>query len=183
MVFWVTTLCITVITSDAFLISNNLSPHFQHNVGLAALPSSFVLSDLSEADGGMSLEEIKNYVSNIGGGLCGLPDSLKTLVGLTLNISLLLFGILTVGYVVLGIWSFALERTIDDDIRKTPYGYNLLDAKDEVSGSSSSSSSNQMDTTPGVITSLQTSSIGFDGDQESSSDSNRGQRRLKKRIK
>ena len=178
-----TSLCLLT-SSEAFVITNSLSPIFHNNnLVIPSLPPSLLLSDLSDVDGGMSLEEIKNYVSNIGGGLCGLPDSLKTLVGLTLNISLLLFGLLTVGYVVLGIWSFALERTIDDEIRKTPYGSNLLDAKDEMSGGSNS----RMDTTTGATTSIESDSlqtrsvVGFDDDQESTS--NRVQRRLKKRIK
>lgn len=77
---------------------------------------------------GMSAEEITNYVSNVGGGLCGYPESVKTAIGLGLNLSLLAFGLLTLGYIVLGAWNFALEKSVDDSIKKLPGGEKLLEA-------------------------------------------------------
>ena len=47
---------------------------------------------------GMSEEQIANYVSNVGGGLCGSNEFVKALIGVSLNLSLIVFGILTVSY-------------------------------------------------------------------------------------
>lgn len=47
---------------------------------------------------GMSPEEILNYVSNVGGGMCGYPDWARTLIGVGLNLSLIVFGLFTVSY-------------------------------------------------------------------------------------
>lgn len=46
----------------------------------------------------MTADEIVNYVSNVGGGMCGYPEIVRTTVGLGLNVSLLLFALMTVGY-------------------------------------------------------------------------------------
>jgi hypothetical protein len=71
------------------------------------LRSSFFLSDAMGGDiskeidpltAGMSSDEITNYVSNVGGGLCGLPEWMKTVVGLGLNLNLILFGVFIVSY-------------------------------------------------------------------------------------
>lgn len=47
---------------------------------------------------GMTEGEIANYISNVGGGLCGLPEIVRDAIGLALNLSLLTFGIFTLGY-------------------------------------------------------------------------------------
>ena len=47
---------------------------------------------------GMSPEEIVNYISNVGGGMCGYPDWVRTAIGVGLNLSLIAFGIATVSY-------------------------------------------------------------------------------------
>ena len=47
---------------------------------------------------GMSEEQIANYVSNVGGGLCGSNEFVKALIGVSLNLSLIVFGIFTVSY-------------------------------------------------------------------------------------
>lgn len=71
------------------------------------LKSSIFLSDAMGGDiskdidpltAGMSSDEITNYVSNVGGGLCGLPEWMKTVVGLGLNLNLILFGVFIVSY-------------------------------------------------------------------------------------
>jgi hypothetical protein len=53
---------------------------------------------INDPTAGMSAEEITNYMSNVGGGLCGYPEYVRTGVGLGLNLSLIIFGVLTVGY-------------------------------------------------------------------------------------
>ena len=76
---------------------------------------------------GMTPDQIADYVSNVGGthsrllthsfiyslicpliyfvgGMCGYPDIVKTFIGLGLNLSLIIFGLFTVSYVVLGIY-------------------------------------------------------------------------------
>ena len=47
---------------------------------------------------GMSPEEIVNYISNVGGGMCGYPDWARTAIGVGLNLSLIAFGLCTVSY-------------------------------------------------------------------------------------
>lgn len=47
---------------------------------------------------GMNPEEIAAYTTNIGGGLCGLPDSTRAIIGIALNLNLLAFGFLVVSY-------------------------------------------------------------------------------------
>lgn len=92
------------------------------------LEASSSTTTIDDPTAGMSVDEITNYVSNVGGGLCGYPESVKTAIGLGLNLSLLAFGILTLGYIVLGAWNFALEQSVDDSIKKLPGGERLLDA-------------------------------------------------------
>lgn len=77
---------------------------------------------------GMTQDEITNYISNVGGGMCGMPEVVRTGVGLGLNLSLFAFGLLTVGYLVFGLWNFALEQSVDSSIKKLPNGQALLDA-------------------------------------------------------
>ena len=53
---------------------------------------------INDPTAGMSSEEITNYISNVGGGMCGYPESVRTAIGLALNLSLIFFGIATVSY-------------------------------------------------------------------------------------
>jgi len=46
----------------------------------------------------MNAEEILNYMSNVGGGMCGYPEAIRTSIGLGLNLSLIVFGLFTVSY-------------------------------------------------------------------------------------
>ena len=80
-------------------------------VCLQATSKSTVINDPTA---GMSPAEIDNYISNVGGGLCNAPEPVRAAVGLGLNISLIVFGLFTVSYIVLGGLNFALERQVDD---------------------------------------------------------------------
>lgn len=53
---------------------------------------------INDPTAGMTPDEITNYLSNVGGGLCGYPDSVRTLIGLSLNLSLLALGVLALSY-------------------------------------------------------------------------------------
>lgn len=57
---------------------------------------------INDPTAGMDSEEIKDYLSNVGGSLCGYPDFVKEIVGLALNLDLLVFAILSLGYIILG---------------------------------------------------------------------------------
>lgn len=92
------------------------------------LEASSTTTTQDDPTAGMSPDEITNYISNVGGGMCGYPEVVRTGVGLGLNLSLFVFGLLTVGYLVLGLWNFALEQSVDDYIKKLPNGQALLDA-------------------------------------------------------
>jgi hypothetical protein len=47
---------------------------------------------------GMTSEEILNYISNVGGGMCGYPEWVRSAIGVGLNLSLIAFGFCTVSY-------------------------------------------------------------------------------------
>ena len=66
---------------------------------------------------GMTADEIQNYVSNVGGGLCGYPEWVKTAVGIGLNLSLLSFGIFTLSYAVLYAVQFVLDKGVEDTLK------------------------------------------------------------------
>ena len=46
----------------------------------------------------MTPDEIQNYLDNVGGGMCGAPEFVRTFIGLGLNLSLIVFGIFTLAY-------------------------------------------------------------------------------------
>jgi hypothetical protein len=69
----------------------------QSTIPLCLAPS-FKTTTMNDPTAGMSEEEIVNYVSNVGGGLCGNSDFVKSLIGISLNLSLIIFGIFTVSY-------------------------------------------------------------------------------------
>ena len=70
----------------------------------------------------MSTEEITNYMSNVGGGLCGAPDFVRVAIGFGLNLSLIVFGLFTISYVVLGGLNFALEKQVDELVDEVQAG-------------------------------------------------------------
>ena len=78
----------------------------------ASSKTSVAVSD--DPTAGMSPEEITNYVSKVGGGMCNAPEPVRAAVGLALNLSLIVFGLFTVSYVVLGGLNFALEKQVEE---------------------------------------------------------------------
>ena len=58
---------------------------------------------INDPTAGMTPDEIRNYLDNVGGGMCGYPEFVRTFVGLGLNLSLIVFGIFTLAY---GIYLF-----------------------------------------------------------------------------
>lgn len=79
-----------------------LSQSFGFSIPSFSLPlcvtPSFPTTTVDDPTAGMSEAEIANYVSNVGGGLCGNSDAVKTFIGLSLNISLITFGLFTIAY-------------------------------------------------------------------------------------
>lgn len=80
---------------------------------LLCLQATSKTTVINDPTAGMTAEEISNYVSNVGGGMCGAPEIVRTAIGVGLNLSLLVFGLFTVSYVVLGGLNFALEKDVD----------------------------------------------------------------------
>ena len=99
---------------DAMRDVFGLVPICDANLFSSAPPSISIADDPTA---GMSADEITNYMSNVGGGLCGLPEFVRTGVGLGLNISLLSFGVLTILYVLLGGTNYLLENQLNDAIK------------------------------------------------------------------
>ena len=51
-----------------------------------------------EAASTMSPEEMTDFMSNVGGELCGYPESVRVAIGTGLNLSLIAFGVMTLSY-------------------------------------------------------------------------------------
>lgn len=83
-----------------------------------SISSSSKTTTTNDPTAGMNAAEIQDYISNVGGGLCGAPEIVKTAIGLGLNLSLLTFGIFVLSYVILGGANFALEKQVEE--LKTP---------------------------------------------------------------
>mmetsp|Transcript_10631 Transcript_10631/g.10705 ORF Transcript_10631/g.10705 Transcript_10631/m.10705 type:complete len:175 (+) Transcript_10631:62-586(+) len=62
---------------------------------------------------GMTPDEVTNYISNVGGGLCGYPEYVREFIGLALNLSLTTFGLLTIIYIIYGGLNFIVEKQTD----------------------------------------------------------------------
>ena len=60
--------------------------------------STVFFQTINDPTAGMTPDEITNYISNVGGGMCGYPELIRTSVGLGLNISLVLFAFTTLAY-------------------------------------------------------------------------------------
>lgn len=73
---------------------------------------------INDPTAGMNSDQIQNYIDNVGGGMCGYPEWIRTFLGLGLNLSLLTFGIFTVVYVILSGWNFFLEKQVEDLLKK-----------------------------------------------------------------
>ena len=70
--------------------------------------------DIDPNTAGMSPDEIVNYMSNVGGGLCGYPEALKSAVGIGLNVNLLVFGVFCVSYALLSGLDFKYKKDVED---------------------------------------------------------------------
>ena len=81
----------------------------------SAPPKPLSISD--DPTAGMSTDEIQNYVSNVGGGLCGYPEWVKSAVGVGLNLALLSFGIFTLSYAVLYTVQWVLDKGVEDTLK------------------------------------------------------------------
>lgn len=106
-------------TGRGMAMMNSRSTHFisfPSTLPLCLAPT-FKTTTVNDPTAGMSDEEIVNYVSNVGGGLCGSSELVKTLIGLSLNLSLIIFGIFTVSYVIVGSSKWFLEKQVEDSFK------------------------------------------------------------------
>jgi hypothetical protein len=85
---------------------------------LCITPSSKTTT-INDPTAGMSSDQINNYMSNVGGDMCGYPETVRTLVGLGLNLSLVIFGVLTLSYAVIGATRFVYEKQVNDAYKPT----------------------------------------------------------------
>lgn len=92
----------TRMTLDIFPIQWTQLPSFPICLETASKSTTF-----EDPTAGMTDDQIANYVSNVGGGLCGSNEFVKALVGVSLNLSLIIFAIFTLSY---GILSFISNR-------------------------------------------------------------------------
>jgi hypothetical protein len=76
--------------------------------------SKTTVAGSNDPTAGMTPEQITDYMSNVGGGMCGLPEPVGSLVGLGLNLSLLVFGVFTVSYVILGGLQFKYSKDVEE---------------------------------------------------------------------
>ena len=106
-------------------VTNSISPNpilMQNSLYIAVNkfasgPKPLSPEDAIEIDpktAGMSPDEITNYMSNVGGGLCGYPEALKSIVGLGLNLNLLVFGVFCVSYAILSALDFKSRKDVED---------------------------------------------------------------------
>ena len=76
--------------------SNNLDNAFGL-LPLCLTPSSKTTT-INDPTAGMTPEQITDYMSNVGGGMCGYPEVVRTSIGLALNLTLIVFGVLIAAY-------------------------------------------------------------------------------------
>ena len=92
---------------------------------IVCLQATSKTTTIDDPTAGMTPEEITNYISNVGGGMCNAPEPVRAAIGLALNLSLIVFGLFTVSYVVLGGLNFALEKEVEglvDDVQSDKKG-------------------------------------------------------------
>ena len=77
-------------------ISNNLNNAFGL-LPLCLTPTSKTTT-INDPTAGMTPEQITDYMSNVGGGMCGYPEVIRTSIGLGLNITLIVFGVFVAAY-------------------------------------------------------------------------------------
>ena len=123
---------------------------------------------------GMSDADIQSYMSNVGGGLCGYPEWVKEAVGVTLNLSLISFGVFTVSYVVLYAIQLFLDKEVEDTIKDADRG-NVVPKGAPAFSALTAEGSGKFDFTQSLST-----DAGADG---SNGGLSRKERRLKERVK
>jgi hypothetical protein len=138
---------------------------------LLCLQATSKTTVINDPTAGMTPDEITNYVSNVGGGMCGAPEIVRTAIGVGLNLSLLVFGLFTVSYVVLGGLNFTLERDVDGLIEEID---GLTPQKKSFSDLASDAWNAPINTPPPP---------GSKGESGSGSGTSREQRRLQSRVK
>lgn len=147
---------------------------------------------INDPTAGMTPEQIQEYVSNVGGAMCGYPDSIRSIIGVSLNLSLLLFGFFTVGYVILGGLNFFYEKGVEDTLQDVDrrFGLNFSMAR---SSAGAGAARSMVDAKPGSSTVYTPGGGGdslklratLDDEQDkgqSLSGLNRSERRMKGRI-
>eukprot|EP01035_Chromulina_nebulosa_P021031 gene21031-27257_t len=144
-------------------ISNNAIVNFILPVCITPTSKTTVINDPTA---GMNEKEIQDYISNVGGGLCGYPDYIRDFVGVGINLSLITLGILSLGYIILGGYQFALEKDVETLMK--PFESNFPDALTKGSAAENDD--------------LENSTIGVDGNVISPDGLNRSQRRLKLKL-
>ena len=77
-------------------INNNLNNAFGL-LPLCLTPTSKTTT-INDPTAGMTPEQITDYMSNVGGGMCGYPEVIRTSIGLGLNITLIVFGVFVAAY-------------------------------------------------------------------------------------
>mmetsp|Transcript_8658 Transcript_8658/g.12915 ORF Transcript_8658/g.12915 Transcript_8658/m.12915 type:complete len:229 (-) Transcript_8658:71-757(-) len=174
---------------------------------LLCLEPTSKTTTINDPTAGMNADEILNYMSNVGGGMCGYPEVIRTSIGLGLNLSLIVFGLFTVSYVILSLTNFVLEKQVTDAVKsaetydrivrtKMPpakRGPNLADIAEEMSLPYMANTGNKIindaiaaitrsSAPPGTVTSEEATIIDGDGAKTNNDASNRQARRLKARI-
>lgn len=66
---------------------------------------------------GMDPDQINSYITEIGGGMCGLPEEVRAFIGVALNLNLLVFGFMVVSYAITSVISSVLEKQVEDGIK------------------------------------------------------------------
>ena len=110
---------ITMISPNSLDLSSYTFSPSSLNLAITASSKTTATDDPTA---GMSPEQITDYISNVGGGMCGLSEGIGGFIGLGLNLSLLAFGIFTIGYVVLGGLNFKFEKDTEDLVKKYTEG-------------------------------------------------------------
>jgi len=79
----------------------------------ASAPNQVKTTVTNDPTAGMTPDQITDYMSNVGGGMCG-NEALGSVIGLGLNVSLIIFGFFTVGYVIMGGLNFKYNKDVDE---------------------------------------------------------------------
>lgn len=83
----------------------------------ASAPQGVKTTVIDDPTAGMTPDQITDYISNVGGGMCG-NDGLGQFIGLGLNLSLIVFGFFTVSYVIMGGLSFKYTKDTEELVTK-----------------------------------------------------------------